>query len=51
MAALPNPVLMTRLTKSHFVAGCQCPKLLWWKVHDPAAPELQPDKVLLPTAK
>ena len=38
---------MTGLTKSDFVAGCQCPKLLWWKVHDPAALELQPDKVLL----
>lgn len=38
---------MAGLTKSDFVAGCQCPKLLWWRVHDPAAPELQPDKVLL----
>ncbi len=35
------------LSKSLFVAGCQCPKLLWWKVHDPLAEELQPDKVLL----
>src|SRR5262245_45543041 len=34
------------LTKSRFVAGCQCEKLLWWKVHEPEAPELQPDKVL-----
>lgn len=37
---------MTRLSKSRFVAGCQCPKLLWWKVHEPEAPELVPDKVL-----
>jgi len=35
-----------RLTKSRFVAGCQCHKLLWWTVHEPQAPELQPDKVL-----
>ena len=35
------------LTKSLFIAGCQCPKLLWWKVHEPFAVELQPDKVLL----
>jgi predicted RecB family nuclease len=36
----------TRLSKSRFVAGCQCHKLLWWKVHEPDAVELQPDKVL-----
>jgi predicted RecB family nuclease len=35
-----------RLSKSRFVAGCQCHKLLWWKVHEPKAVELQPDKVL-----
>jgi len=35
-----------RLTKSRFVAGVQCHKLLWWKVHEPNAVELQPDKVL-----
>jgi predicted RecB family nuclease len=35
------------LSKSRFVTGCQCPKLLWWTVHDPLAEELQPDKVLL----
>ena len=39
---------MTRhfLSKSRFVAGWQCHKLLWWQVHDPDALELQPDKVL-----
>ena len=37
---------MTRLSKSRFVAGTQCHKLLWWKVHEPGAVELQPDKVL-----
>lgn len=35
-----------RLSKSRFVAGAQCHKLLWWKVHQPGAVELQPDKVL-----
>jgi len=34
------------LSKSRFVAGTQCHKLLWWKVHEPLALELQPDKVL-----
>ncbi len=35
-----------RLSKSRFVAGAQCHKLLWWTVHEPEADELQPDKVL-----
>ncbi|MCH7717008.1 MAG: DUF2779 domain-containing protein [Gemmatimonadetes bacterium] len=35
-----------RLSKSRFVAGVQCHKLLWWKVHEPDAVELQPDIVL-----
>jgi hypothetical protein len=34
------------LTKWIFTAGQQCPKLLWWKVHEPNAVELQPDIVL-----
>ena len=33
-------------TKSRFVAGVQCHKLLWWKVHERDAVELQPDIVL-----
>jgi hypothetical protein len=37
---------MPGLSKSRFVAGWQCPKLLWWKVHEPLAEELQPDRVL-----
>lgn len=37
---------MAHLSKSRFVAGWQCEKLLWWTAHEPAAPELQPDKVL-----
>ena len=35
-----------RLSKSKYTAGVQCHKLLWWKVHEPKAVELQPDKVL-----
>jgi len=35
-----------RLSKSKYTAGVQCHKLLWWKVHEPKAIELQPDKVL-----
>jgi len=38
---------MTLLTKSRFVTGSQCDKLLWWTVYEPEAKELQPDKVLL----
>ena len=35
-----------RLSKSKYTAGVQCHKLLWWKVHERNAVELQPDKVL-----
>ncbi len=31
------------LSKSRVLAGLQCHKLLWWMVHEPSAPELQPD--------
>ncbi len=31
------------LSKSRFVAGLQCHKQLWWRVHEPNAPELVPD--------
>lgn len=34
------------LSKSRFVAGTQCHKYLWWKVHERDAAELKPDKVL-----
>jgi predicted RecB family nuclease len=44
--ALSAGVAGQRLSKSRFVAGKQCHKLLWWKVHEPLAVELQPDKVL-----
>jgi hypothetical protein len=29
-----------RLSKSRFMDGTQCMKMLWWKVHEPDAPEL-----------
>jgi len=32
-----------RLSKSRYVSGLQCPKMLWWKVHEPDAPELAAD--------
>jgi len=35
-----------RLSKSRVGAGLQCHKRLWWTVHEPAAPELQPDEAL-----
>ncbi|HET7041365.1 MAG TPA: DUF2779 domain-containing protein [Gemmatimonadales bacterium] len=36
---MPAPLL----SKSRFLTGLQCPKQLWWRVHEPDAPELQPD--------
>lgn len=35
-----------QLSKSRYVAGLQCHKLLWLKIHEPDAKELKPDKVL-----
>jgi len=40
------PQEVVRLSKSRFVAGTQCHKLLWWETHEPLAVELQPNKVL-----
>jgi len=31
------------LSKSRFASGLQCHKQLWWKAHEPDAPELVPD--------
>jgi hypothetical protein len=31
------------LSKSRFTQGLQCHRLLWWRVHEPDAPELVPD--------
>lgn len=30
------------LSKSRFLSGLQCPRQLWWRVHEPDAPELVP---------
>lgn len=45
VSALPHRQRM-QLSKSRFVAGRQCHRLLWWKVHEPLAVELQPGTVL-----
>lgn len=39
----------SRLSKSRFTAGLQCYKQLWWRVHEPDAPELVPDAALRAT--
>jgi len=35
------PTTLTRLSKSRFTAGVQCHKQLWWRAHEPDAPELK----------
>src|SRR2546422_5305712 len=35
-----------RLSKSRFLAGLQCHKQLWWRVHERDASELVPDAAL-----
>src|SRR5438876_12273455 len=34
-----------RLSKSRYMSGLQCHKQLWWRVHEPGAPELSPSPV------
>src|SRR5215510_5478419 len=34
------------LSKSRFTTGLQCHRQLWWRVHEPDAPELVPDEAL-----
>jgi predicted RecB family nuclease len=36
------PATPPRLSKSRYLAGLQCHKQLWWRVHDPEARELSP---------
>src|SRR3989475_8855678 len=31
-----------RLSKSRYLSGLQCHKQLWWRGHEPEAPELSP---------
>jgi len=40
------PSRLIGLSKSRVMAGLQCHKRLWWTVHEPTAPELQPDEAL-----
>ncbi len=35
--------LSPSLSKSRYISGLKCPKMLWWMVHEPNAPELQGD--------
>ncbi len=32
-----------KITKTRYIKGLQCPRLLWWTVHEPESPELVPD--------
>jgi hypothetical protein len=32
-----------QLSRSRYCYGLQCTKQLWWRVHEPRAPELKPD--------
>ena len=41
-----TPVLSPNLSKSRFVAGWQCHKQMWLRVHESGAPELRIDVVL-----
>jgi predicted RecB family nuclease len=38
----PPPPQPPRLSKSRYLSGLQCHKQLWWRVHEPNAPELAP---------
>jgi predicted RecB family nuclease len=43
---MPAKAAARRLSKSRFLSGLQCHKQLWWRVHEPDAPELAPDRAL-----
>src|SRR5437762_1603633 len=38
----PMSAAPPRLSKSRYLSGLQCHKQLWWRVHEPEAPELRP---------
>src|SRR2546423_12010313 len=38
----PMSSASSRLSKSRYLSGLQCHKQLWWRVHQPEAPELAP---------
>src|SRR5438128_636249 len=43
---MADTALAHRLSKSRYLAGLQCHKQLWWRVHEPDAPELVPNVAL-----
>src|SRR5438552_1720525 len=43
---MADTALAHRLSKSRYLAGLQCHKQLWWRVHEPDALELVPDVAL-----
>jgi Domain of unknown function(DUF2779) len=45
-AAPAGPARPPGLSKSRVLAGLQCAKQLWWRVHEPGAVELLPDPML-----
>lgn len=34
------------LNKHHYLAGLQCPRRLWWTIHDPAAERIPPEPAI-----
>src|SRR5437763_5104603 len=40
----PMSAAPSRLSKSRYLSGLQCHKQLWWRVHEPEAPELVPTR-------
>ena len=46
IVALVQKTRSTRLSKSRYCYGIQCTKQLWWRVHEPKAPELVADASL-----
>src|SRR5206468_2583440 len=43
---MADTALAHRLSQSRYLAGLQCHKQLWWRVHEPDALELVPDVAL-----
>lgn len=43
MKRTPTRPAPGRISKSRYCSGLQCLRKLWWEIHEPEAPELQPD--------
>lgn len=43
MKRTPTKPPPRHISKSRYCSGLQCLRKLWWEVHEPEAPELQPD--------